>query len=287
MDGTSEETVRALRAGAALYNAGEFHAAHAPWEERWLALGGDAGDGDGAGTGAGDVPSDPTAGDEGAGGTDRDTAERRLLKGLIQLTAAVYHATERNWAGATGLAASAREYLAAVEAPVPGGLALDPIRSYLEAFAADPVLIERRPPVRLELDGTVVGPADLAFDAATLAAAALAEEHGYEERVLERAAAFGRADLEAGQATSPFVALIFDFVAGENRPLVFRRLEDHVDRREHRESGVAGLFDVDGGESESGNESGSAGESSSDGNGNRDGDGDGNSGGNERGGDGG
>lgn len=236
---TSEGTLRALRAGAALYNAGEFHAAHAPWEERWLALGGDAGDGDGAGTGAGD---------EGARGTDRDTddpaAERRLLKGLIQLTAAVYHATERNWAGATGLAASAREYLAAVEAPVPGGLALDPIRSYLEAFAADPALIERCPPVRLELDGTVVGPADLAFDAATVAAAALAEEHGYEERVLERAAAFGRADLEAGQATSPFVALIFDFVAGENRSLVFRRLEEHVDRREHRESGVAGLFDA-------------------------------------------
>ena len=226
---TSEGTLRALRAGAALYNAGEFHAAHDPWEERWLALGGDA-----------DTDADASGG---------DATERRLLKGLVQSTAAVYHATERNWVGATGLADSAGEYLAAVEGSAAGGLALAPVRSYLAALTADPEVIERRSPVRLELDGTAVGPTDLEFEAAALAALALAEEYGYEERVLERAVAFGRADLEAERATSPFVALVFDFAAGTDRPLVYRRLEEHVDRREHREADVVGLFDTDGGES--------------------------------------
>ena len=71
----------ALRAGVAIYNAGEFHAAHDAWEAEWLGL-------------------------------DDGTDDERLLHGLIQFTAVVHHARERNWSGAVGLAESAGEYLA-------------------------------------------------------------------------------------------------------------------------------------------------------------------------------
>jgi len=222
----SDDFDRHLRAGAALYNAGEFHAAHDPWEERWLALGGDACDADESAI---------------AGRAD----DRRFLKGLIQLTAAVYHATERNWTGTTGLAEGALGYLDGL-----GGshadLALGPVRSYLGLLASDPAAIERRPPVRLTLDGRAIEPSELEFEAAALAAAALAEEYDYEARIVERAAAFGREDLASGRASSPFVSLLLDFVTEGNRSLVVRRLAEHVDRREHREAGVAGLFDVGG-----------------------------------------
>ncbi|PSQ33570.1 DUF309 domain-containing protein [Halobacteriales archaeon SW_10_68_16] len=62
-----------LRAGVAIYNAGGHHAAHDAWEDHWLGL-------------------------------DAGTDDERFLHGLIQFTAAVYHARNRNWSGATGLA---------------------------------------------------------------------------------------------------------------------------------------------------------------------------------------
>jgi len=62
-----------LRAGIAVFNGGGYHTAHDCWEARWLDL---------------------------ESGTD----DERFLHGLIQYTAAVHHASERNWGGATGLA---------------------------------------------------------------------------------------------------------------------------------------------------------------------------------------
>ncbi|MFC6836898.1 DUF309 domain-containing protein [Halomarina ordinaria] len=200
---------RALRAGVALYNAGEYHAAHDPWEEEWLEL--DA-------------------------GRDRD-----FLQGLVQFTAAVYHAREGNERGAVGLAAGAREYLAPLGSEY-RGVALDPVRAYLDALAADPTVVERRDPVALDVEGVALAVADLTFEEAALAARALAAEYDYDTDLLDRATEFGRADLDAGRATSPFVALVMDFAEGRNRALVYRRLSEHVDRREHEERDVEGLF---------------------------------------------
>lgn len=200
---------RALRAGVALYNAGEYHAAHDPWEGEWLEL--DA-------------------------GRDRD-----FLQGLVQFTAAVYHASEGNERGAVGLAAGAREYLAPLGSEY-RGVALDPVREYLDALAADPTVVERRDPVALDVEGVALAVADLTFEEAALAARALAAEYDYDPDLLDRATEFGRADLDAGRATSPFVALVMDFAEGRNRALVYRRLSEHVDRREHEERDVEGLF---------------------------------------------
>jgi hypothetical protein len=201
-----------LRAGVAIYNAGGYHAAHDAWEDHWLEL---------------------------ASGTD----DERFLHGLIQFTAAVYHARNRNWSGATGLAESAGDYLAAL----PGtyrGVDVSAVRVSLDSLARDPEVVERRPPPRLAHEGVEIGPADLDFEATCVAAAVLAEAEGYEESTVERAGEYARTDLERGRAESPFVALLFDFVREpDRRPTITQRLSEHVGRRADRQSDVEGLFE--------------------------------------------
>jgi hypothetical protein len=201
-----------LRAGIAVYNAGEHHAAHDAWEAHWL-----------------DLPT----------GTD----DERFLHGLIQFTAAVYHARNGNWSGATGLADSARGYLDGLPADY-RGVNVGSVRAALAALADDPELVERRQPPALTHDGTELRFEDLRFEGTAVAAAVLAEEHGYDEDRLAAAADYARADLDDEVVESPFVTLLFDFVREpENRPIVAQRLAEHTDRRQHRDDDVSGLFD--------------------------------------------
>ncbi|MFB6141690.1 MAG: DUF309 domain-containing protein [Halosimplex sp.] len=200
-----------LRAGVAVYNAGHYHAAHDAWEAEWL-----------------DLP---------------DGDDERFLHGLIQFTAAVYHARERNWSGATGLAESAGEYLADLP-PDYRGVNVGRVREYLTDLARDPERIERGPAPALTHEGEAVGLGDLDFEASTVAAAVLAGDLGYDEDAIERAVEYARADLESGDEGSEFVRFLFDFVReADHRAVVVQRLSEHVDRREHRESDVDGLFE--------------------------------------------
>ncbi|WP_459194498.1 DUF309 domain-containing protein [Halosimplex sp. J119] len=200
-----------LRAGVAVYNAGQYHAAHDAWEERWLEL--------------------PEGDDE------------RFLHGLIQFTAAVHHARERNWSGATGLADSAGDYLADLPATY-RGVNVGTVRDHLDRLARDPERIERGPLPALTVDGDALELADLDVEATFVAAIVLAEEFGYDEAVIERAIGYARADLEAGDDGSEFVTFLLDFVRDpDSRAIVAQRLAEHVDRREHRESDVDGLFE--------------------------------------------
>lgn len=201
-----------LRAGAAIYNAGEFHAAHDAWESMWLDL--------------------------------EDGPDRKLLNGLIQFTAAVYHADQRNWAGATGLSQSGHEYLSGLGSSH-RAVALEPLREYLRALERDPERIERQPPVGIVVAGETVHLEELPFGAIAVAARVFTEEHGYDETLIERAIEYGRADLDAGQATSPFVTLLIDILQedGVERDTARQRLSDHVRRRTTKESDVEGLFE--------------------------------------------
>ncbi|RRJ28437.1 DUF309 domain-containing protein [Halocatena pleomorpha] len=201
-----------LRAGAAIYNAGEFHAAHDAWESVWLDL--------------------------------KDGPDRELLNGLIQFTAAVYHADQRNWAGTTGLARSGQEYLSGLGS-THRAVSLDPLRGYLTALERDPARIEREPPVGIVVAGERVRLGELPFGAIAIAARVLTEEHGGDRALIDRAIEYGRADLEAGQATSPFVTLLVDIFRsdGVERDTARQRLSDHVRRRTTQESDVKGLFE--------------------------------------------
>ncbi|MFC7131744.1 MULTISPECIES: DUF309 domain-containing protein [Salinibaculum] len=201
-----------LRAGIAVYNAGGYHAAHDAWEDHWLDL---------------------------ESGTD----DERFLHGLIQFTAAVFHARNGNWSGATGLATSAREYLAGLDDDY-RGVDVAAVRSYLGDLAADPECIERRPPLALAHEGDRLALTDLDFESTAVAADVLAEEHGYDEAVVADAVEYARADLDDGKTESPFVTFLFDFVRDpESRGIVAQRLAEHVERRRSREEDVEGLFD--------------------------------------------
>lgn len=201
----------ALQAGIAVYNAGEYHAAHDAWEDPWLAL-------------------------------DDGTDDERFLHGLIQFTAAVHHARTRNWSGATGLAESAGDYLAGLPSPY-RGVDLAPVRRALSALAADPEVIERRRPPPLRYEGRALSLDDLRFDAAAVAARVLAEEHGYDPAPIERAIEFAREEIAGGERTL-FTATLLEFVTADaERSLVYRRLADHVERREREYTDVDGLFE--------------------------------------------
>ncbi len=201
----------ALRAGIAIYNDGYYHAAHDAWEARWLAL-------------------------------ESDTDDERLLHGLIQYTGAVYHARDRNWAGAVGLAESALEYLAGLPDAY-RGVRLAPARAYLEVLAADPAMIERRKPEPIGYEDEVPRLADLEVTETAIAAGVLAEEFGYDPTPVETAGEYALADLEAGRDDSRFVTLLFDFVReDDDRGIVYDRLSGHVDRRRAKEEDVSGLF---------------------------------------------
>lgn len=202
-----------LRAGAALYTAGRFHAAHDPWEHAWL-----------------DV---------------RDTApaDANLLQGLIQTTAALHHARAGNREGATGLAESGAEYLA----QVPDGhreVDLGPIVEFLPELARSLDAAASPPPLRVE--GREWTLTDLELPGAGPAAVALAEDEGFDESVVERAVAFAWTDL-AESPTSPFADAILAFVAGSGAPraVAYDRLRRRVEERQAREEDVSGLFDPD------------------------------------------
>jgi hypothetical protein len=200
-----------LRAGVAIYNAGGYHAAHDAWEDRWLDL------------------------DEGE--------DERFLHGLIQFTAAVYHARNRNWSGATGLADSAREYLAGLTGDY-RGVNVGDVRTYLAGLEQDPELVERRRPLGLRYRGDRLGLSDLGFEATCVAADVIAEETEYDEATIERATVYARANVDDETTGSPFVTLLFDFVREpDHRATVAQRLSEHVDRRRSRDDDVAGLFD--------------------------------------------
>jgi len=199
-----------LRAGIAIYNTGHYHAAHDAWEAHWL-----------------DMPP----------GDDRD-----FLQGLIQFTATVHHTTTDNCDGARGLAGSAQTYLDGL-GDVYQQVALDPIRRYLAALERDPERVGATPPPPIEYDGRAIDLESLDLPAAGVAATVLAEELGYDEATIEQAVGYAREDVTAGEATSPFVTLVFDFVRDdEHRAIVAQRLTEHVRRRQHRESDVENLF---------------------------------------------
>jgi hypothetical protein len=200
----------ALLAGAALFQAGEYHAAHDPWEARWL---------------------------------DAEGPEADLLQGLIQATAAVFHAREGNAEGARGLAEGAAGYLEAAAGSDPADrVGLGPIRSYLRELAADPA--PGRDPPAIRVDGDVVEVGELRFEAVALAAGAIAEEYDLDAELIERATRYGRADLADGAASSPFVTLLVDIAGGDDRAraVALERLAGHVQRRRSRENDVEGLF---------------------------------------------
>jgi len=200
----------ALRAGIALYTAGDYHAAHEPWEKAWLEL---------------------PAGDD-----------KRLLQGLIQFTAAVSHARQRNWDGAVGLAEQAQSYLTAVSTPY-RGIDVDNVVAALRRLGADPERVEREPSPPLHYHGRKLTAADLDIEGITTAASVVATEYEfYDTAIVEFAIDCAREEATGSQARC--IRLLTSFVDDrEHRGIVYDRLRQTVERRQAKRDDVAGLFE--------------------------------------------
>ncbi|WP_136688722.1 DUF309 domain-containing protein [Halorhabdus amylolytica] len=200
----------ALRAGIALYNAGQYRIAHDAWEHSWIGM---------------------------SGADER----KDFLQGLIQFTVAIHHATVDNAAGARSLAEKAPTYLEGYGDGF-AGVDLAPVRSYLGALREDPSVVDRRDPPTLTRHGEAVGLEDLDFDGTLLVADAIAETEDDEE-LIEQAIEYAQADLEAGDEGSQFVTFLFDYVRQPDaRGIICQRLGEHVERRMARDEDVEGLF---------------------------------------------
>ena len=200
----------ALRAGIALYTAGESHAAHEPWEAVWL-----------------DLP---------------DGDDERLFHGLIQFTGAVYHGQTRNWDGAVGLSESAQRYLK----PLPTryrGIDIDSVIATLQTLEADPERIERAPAPPLSYEGRRLTAADLEIKGITTAAGVVADEYDtYDTAIVERAIEYARE--EATGSGSQFIGQLTAFVDDrERRALIYDRLRRKVERQQAKREDVSGLFE--------------------------------------------
>lgn len=198
-----------LRVGAALFNDGQYHAAHDAWEDQWLSLG-------------------------------RGSDDERFLHGLIQYTAAVYHLDRANLVGAEGLASTALGYLTGLSDGY-RGINLDEIRQMLEEIHDQPESIHPGDATPILFEDNAVGLAALDPEECWLAGEILAEEHPeFDDSVIETAHVLSEHDRDR------FATLVQDFVGrADHRPLVYDRLRQHVDRERSRREGVEDLFETD------------------------------------------
>lgn len=201
-----------LKAGIAIYNSGEFHAAHDAWEDHWLHL-------------------------------EKDTLDERFLHGLIQFTAAIYHGTNKNWKGLQGLATSASAYLE----PHPTtyrNVSLGPIRKYLAKLAADPEHMERHSPPKINYDDNPIRIGDLAINEKFIVASILAEEYDeFDTEIINKAIENANQAIDSDQS-SKYIGMVSDFASNtSHRQLIYDRLSTMISRQQQRDEDVTGLFD--------------------------------------------
>ena len=210
-----------LRAGAAIYNDGAYRWAAEVWDFS-------GGRPDGA---------DPhNASDiQAAAPADQGT---RLLDGLAATASAIAAARARNWSAARD---RADRGMAALDGSVPEAVTIAPVCTYIATLRADPAVVERRRSPPVVVAGDRLARSDLGFEATALAGRALST---LRDDGIERAIAYAREDVAEETVSSPFVALVFDYVRdADHRGLIVQRLTQHADRRQAKDDDVAGLFD--------------------------------------------
>lgn len=201
-----ESIEAALRIGAAIFNTGEFHAAHDAWEHRWLDL-------------------------------EHGSEDERFLHGLIQYTAAVHHAFDGNREGANGLSDSAIRYLRGLPTPY-RGVAIEPLRYALSAIGVDHRVVQRRGVIPIILEGEPIAANDLPAVELGLAVKIVgADNQSYPREFLDEA-------VDRAESTSKYRTILVDYLENpQRRSIISERLAAHLDRAQSKDDDVAGLFE--------------------------------------------
>lgn len=170
-----------------------------------------------------------------------DGPDATLLDGLVAFAETVASARAGDWDEATDAADRAARALAAAD-PTELGVDTAPLQRWLGALHADPERAERGPAPSVSVDDEYPIPGTLSFEAASVAAAAVAEETEYDASVVADAIRFAEQEAQPGE--SRYATFLRDF-AGEpaQRPIVFQRLAGLVERERRKERDVGGLFE--------------------------------------------
>ena len=127
-----------LKVGIAIYNSGEYHAAHGAWERYWLKL-------------------------------EKGSRDKLFLQGLIQFTAIIYHGINENWKGMRGLVESSLVYLN--EMPeVYRGVDIESIRECLIEMKKDVEAFSQENIPSINYEGGKMELEDLEIESAFIAA---------------------------------------------------------------------------------------------------------------------
>ncbi|WP_415488618.1 DUF309 domain-containing protein [Candidatus Hikarchaeum yamanae] len=193
-----------LEAGIAIYNSGEYHAAHGAWERYWLKL-------------------------------EKGSEDRLFLQGLIQFTAIIYHGTNENWRGMRGLVESSLGYLEKIP-EVYRGVDIGLIREYLIEISQDVESFSQEKIPIIAYRGDKMELAGLEIESVFLAAEVISEEvEAYEYEIIKEAISYARGGFEEGKYKK-IEQLIVAFVKNPDlRGMAYGQIRSRVERM--RESG--------------------------------------------------
>ncbi len=152
----NEELETHLKAGIAIYNSGEYHAAHGAWERYWLKI-------------------------------NKKDEDKLFLQGLIQYTAIIYHGMNRNWKGMEGLIKSSLKYLEKFPQNHQG-VDIEGIKNYLERIENNVQLFSQKEIPKMTYEGEVIEIFDLNVNSTYIVARVLSDEiFVYDEDIIVKA----------------------------------------------------------------------------------------------------
>ena len=200
-----------LEAGIAIYNSGEYHAAHGAWERYWLKL-------------------------------EKGSEDKLFLQGLIQFTAIIYHGTNGNWKGMKGLAESSFAYLEKIP-EVYRGVDIGLIREYLIEIGQDVESFSQEKIPTIVYEGGKMELEDLEIESTFLAAEVISEEiEVYEYEIIKEAIGYAREGFE-GRKYKKIEQLIITFVKNPDlRGMAYEQMRNRVERIRESGSDIKKLF---------------------------------------------
>tara|TARA_B110000116_G_C16792429_1_gene564570 strand:+ start:603 stop:1241 length:639 start_codon:yes stop_codon:yes gene_type:complete len=153
---SDEELETHLKAGIAIYNSGEYHAAHGAWERHWLKI-------------------------------NKKDEDKLFLQGLIQYTAIIYHGMNRNWKGMEGLIKSSLRYLEKFPQNYQG-IDINGIKNYLENIENNMQSFSQKEIPKMTYEGETIEISDLNINSTYIVARVLSDEiSDYEEDIIVKA----------------------------------------------------------------------------------------------------
>ncbi len=200
-----------LKTGIAIYNSGEYHAAHGAWEMYWLKL-------------------------------EKGSEEKLFLQGLIQFTAIIYHCINKNWEGANGLSESSLRYLKDLPDSYKG-VDIILIKDYIKNLKEDINSFSEHKIPYISYEGAKMELEDLGVKAAFIAAMVISEEiETYDSEVIEEAIYHIEQHIE-GKERGKIEKLIVVFVKNsELRDLAYSQIKNRVEMIRNNEEVIEKLF---------------------------------------------